>query len=394
MLYGVIEGFYGRPYSMRHRRILIRYLSHLDNAAFIYAPKNDPYHRLRWREDYPQKEWLQLTDAFDSAAEAELDFIFGISPWQFQSGDSRNLRRKVQKALDAGASGVAVLFDDIPEKADTHLAVRQIRLAEKALDGFDCRIYLCPSVYCTELLERYDGGEYLSAWRENIPADWKSFWTGDSVISRELDRNAMIRGGELLGGKPVVWDNLLADDYCLRRIYLAGIQNRIPSEHSYFLNPSSCFPVALHAVYMLLQASGVNCSWPSELGDMHDGWDILSGFHYLPHTAGNGIEFLLEELKTAVSLGPSEVLMEKLGSISSVLGRFIDSLEAVEDGFELMPYAIDVKKMISWWEDALTLSRLPARIARLEYLMYKRLPFDHPLSMITAELITKNGKGG
>jgi len=393
MLYGVVEGFYGRPYSVRQRRILIRYLSLLDEAAFVYAPKNDPFHRLRWREDYPEENWSQLAETIDTAARAGLKFIFGISPWQFNSGDSGNLRKKAERAVDAGAAGIAVLFDDIPERADAQLAVRQLELAGEALNGLDCMIYLCPSIYCMELLDRYDGGEYLSAWRDSVPRNWNSFWTGNCVISRELDENIMMRARELLGGKPAIWDNLLADDYCLRRIYLAGLHDRIPDGHSYFLNPSSCFPVALHAVYMLLQASGVSCGFPSELGDMPQTWDILSGFHYLPWHAGEAVESLLRELQNAILDGPSGQLMEKLGYMSGILGRFIDSLDGIEDGFELMPYIMDVKKIVGWWEDVLKLPSRSDRVARVRYLMFQRLPYDHPLAMFTAELSKNNGRG-
>ncbi len=254
-------------------------------------------------------------------------------------------------------------------------------------------IYLCPSIYCMELLDRFDGGEYLAAWRDSVPRSWKSFWTGNGVISSELDENIMTEARDLLGGRPVIWDNLLADDYCLRRIYLATLRNRIPEGYIYFLNPSSCFPVALHAVYMLLQALEVSCGFPSELGDMPEAWNILSGFHYLPWHPDEETESLLTELKDAVSRGPSEQLIDKLSYMSVILARFIDSLEGIEEGFELMPYVMDVKKTIGWWEDALKLSSRSERISRLRYLMFQRLPFDHPLAMITAELITNDGKG-
>ncbi|MEN8209747.1 MAG: beta-N-acetylglucosaminidase domain-containing protein [Candidatus Fermentibacteria bacterium] len=393
MLRGVVEGFYGKPYNARQRGILIRYLSLLDESAYVYAPKNDPFHRLKWRNDYPAEQWSRLTDSFIDAGESGVEFIFGISPWQFKSGDSAHLRKKAHRALDAGASGIAVLFDDIPETADALLAVRQLELAREALDGLDCAVYLCPSIYCIELLDKYEGADYLSAWRNNVPRDFLSFWTGNGVISRELDEEIMTGARELLGGEPAVWDNLLADDYCLRRIYLAGLQGRIPDCCPYYLNPSSCFPVALHAVYMLLQASGVSCAFPSELGDIPQAWDILSSFHYLPWQTGAGAESLLPDLADAVSSGPSERLMEKLGYMSEVLSRFIDSIGEIEDGFELMPYIVDVRKIICWWDDVLKLPSRSRRMSKLKYLMFERLPYDHPLAMITAELVTNFGRG-
>jgi len=390
---GVVEGYYGKPFKVRHRRILFKYISMLDNAGYVYAPKNDLFHRLRWREDYPDDEWAPISESIDASVKAGVEFIFGISPWQFNPGESCLLRRKALRAVDAGAAGIAVLFDDIPEKTDEYLAVSQLHLAEEALKGLDCKIYLCPSIYCVELLERYDGGAYLKAWRNGIRSDWKSFWTGDDVIAKEFCEDSLTRAGKMLGGKPVIWDNLLADDYCLRRIYLADLDGRIPEGYSYFLNPSSCFPVALHSVYMLLKASGISCGWPSELGSIEEAWKILSGFHHLPWSAGEETECLLADLTEAASGGSSGQLADKLRSMYLILGRFIDSIDEIDDGIELMPYAADVKKIISWWQEALLLSSRSERISRLRYLMFERLPFDHPLSMITAKASMNNGKG-
>lgn len=393
MLSGVIEGFYGRPYTPRERNILIDYLSMLDKPAYVYAPKNDPFHRLRWKEDYPAEEWLKLSETIGFAISKGLDFTFGISPWQFRSGDYRFLRKKAEKAVNAGATGIAVLFDDIPDRLNSMLAVRQLQLAAEALEGFDCMIYLCPSIYCMEFFDRYDGSEYLSAWRENVPLDWQVFWTGETVIAKDLGVNSLQGAQKLLGAKPLIWDNLLADDYSMRRIYLAGLDDRIPEGYSYFLNPSSCFPVALHAVYMLLKATGISCGWPSELGSMPGAWNILGGFHHIPWNANEETELLLSDMVEAAFEGPSRKLMEKLGTMTGVLSRFAESIEEIEDGFELMPYIVDLRKMLTWWKEALSLPSRSERIERLKYLMFERLPFDHPLSIVTSLLSTDNREG-
>ncbi len=49
-LRGVVEGYYGRPWSDEARRDVIRAIGREGMNAFVYGPKNDPYHRDRWRE--------------------------------------------------------------------------------------------------------------------------------------------------------------------------------------------------------------------------------------------------------------------------------------------------------------------------------------------------------
>ncbi|MCK4506768.1 MAG: beta-N-acetylglucosaminidase domain-containing protein, partial [Candidatus Aegiribacteria sp.] len=133
MIRGVVEGFYGRPYTSKERAVIISYLSMLDDPVYMYAPKNDPYHRLKWRQEYPSDSFEALTANIRKSRQTGVKFIFGISPWQFTDDDAEFIRKKAVKALSAGAFGISVLFDDVPDKADSELAFRQIELAEKAL---------------------------------------------------------------------------------------------------------------------------------------------------------------------------------------------------------------------------------------------------------------------
>ena len=51
---GVIEGFYGAPWSHDERLDLIRFCAQHGLNTWVHAPKDDPYHRARWREPYPE----------------------------------------------------------------------------------------------------------------------------------------------------------------------------------------------------------------------------------------------------------------------------------------------------------------------------------------------------
>ena len=60
--YGVIEGFYGHQWSWSARAHYAAFLSELGYDCYIYAPKGDPFLRSRWREDYPEDEWIKLLE--------------------------------------------------------------------------------------------------------------------------------------------------------------------------------------------------------------------------------------------------------------------------------------------------------------------------------------------
>ena len=50
---GYIEGFYGRPWSKETRKAMLEYAVSYGANTHYYAPKDDPYHRKLWREEYP-----------------------------------------------------------------------------------------------------------------------------------------------------------------------------------------------------------------------------------------------------------------------------------------------------------------------------------------------------
>ncbi len=49
---GVVEGFYGPPWSHAERLSLLGWLARQGLDTYVYAPKNDVHHRRRWREPY------------------------------------------------------------------------------------------------------------------------------------------------------------------------------------------------------------------------------------------------------------------------------------------------------------------------------------------------------
>ena len=53
---GIIEGFYGRPWTWEERRHVGGVLAAAGMDTYVYAPKDDPLHRERWREPYPDAE--------------------------------------------------------------------------------------------------------------------------------------------------------------------------------------------------------------------------------------------------------------------------------------------------------------------------------------------------
>ena len=88
---GVIEGYYGVPYSMEVTKDLFRFMARFKLNMYMYGAKSDPYHTRYWDKAYPEKisenekrfglmtqdMMKQLTQ---TAHECKVNFIWAIHP--------------------------------------------------------------------------------------------------------------------------------------------------------------------------------------------------------------------------------------------------------------------------------------------------------------------------
>ena len=64
---GVVEGFYGTPWSHEARLSQFDFYGRHKMNVYIYGPKDDPYHRGHWRVPYPEKEGLRIKELAEHA---------------------------------------------------------------------------------------------------------------------------------------------------------------------------------------------------------------------------------------------------------------------------------------------------------------------------------------
>jgi protein O-GlcNAcase/histone acetyltransferase len=116
-LAGVVEGFYGRPWTCSQRRELFCRMRQSSMNTYIYAPKDDIKHRSLWRQPYTKEEENKLKLLIDASNEEDVTFVYAISPGldiSFSSaGDIAALKRKMKQVSKLGCHAFALLFDDI-----------------------------------------------------------------------------------------------------------------------------------------------------------------------------------------------------------------------------------------------------------------------------------------
>ncbi len=217
---GVIEGYYGRPWSWEMREAQARFLAAHGYGFYIYAPKADAYLRRRWREDHPAGEADSLARMARACADVSVAFGVGLSPYEawrdFGEETKVALARKLAFFAQAGVTDLALLFDDMKgDQAD--LAEAQVRMAHFAAERWaGRRLVVCPTVYTDDpVLRRVFGPTpegYLDDLGRLLDPAIEVFWTGEEVCSREYSPGHLERVGAQLRRKPTLWDNYPVND--------------------------------------------------------------------------------------------------------------------------------------------------------------------------------------
>ncbi|XP_039580770.1 protein O-GlcNAcase-like isoform X3 [Passer montanus] len=370
-LCGVVEGFYGRPWSMDQRKLLFQWLQHRGLNCYMYAPKDELKHRLLWREPYTEHEAARMRSLIEAAQEQGVEFIFAVSAGQdmvFSSaGDRLLLQQKLRQVAAMGCRSFALLFDDIDPcmcQADRDvfpsLAQAQASVANEVYQelGQPSTFLFCPTEYCSSLCSPSPSQScYLQTIGQELLPGIAVIWTGEpgaalghthvqclwpravlgeppasdaavvpltgvcspsqagvgagallsclghcnlisvslsllrvcdgpcaprvslpdgpgpKVVSQELSAELLQEVEAVLRRCPVIWDNLYANDYDCRRVFLGPYMGRAPGLMSrlqgLLLNPNCELQanfIPIHTLGTWFQSELGSCAQPDRAG--------------------------------------------------------------------------------------------------------------------------------
>ena len=225
---GYIEGYYGRLLSFEERHQLLSTLHDLSMDSYLYAPKEDVFHRFDWRRPYP-KDWCANFASFCAVARSKhIRILAGIAPgldfaFYNNKDDKAKLRAKAEQLSEAGADGLVLMFDDI--SADLSVfsrpasaRARLMRLASWLQAETGCPVFLVPRLYADEI--EGDHAAYAADLNQHLAEDITVFTCGVTIVAEKvsLPDKAGILANKLT--RPlIIWDNLYCNDYCPRRLF-------------------------------------------------------------------------------------------------------------------------------------------------------------------------------
>uniref|UniRef100_A0A4W4GG85 Protein O-GlcNAcase n=1 Tax=Electrophorus electricus TaxID=8005 RepID=A0A4W4GG85_ELEEL len=264
-----VNSFYGRPWTMEQRKELFRRQHKWGLNTYLYAPKDDYKHRMFWREMYSVEEAEQLMTLISAAKEQGIEFIYAISPGLditfSNQKEVSTLKRKLDQVSHFGCKSFALLFDDIDHNmcpADKEVfssfAHAQVSITNEIFQylGEPETFLFCPTEYCgTFCYPSVAQSPYLRTIGEKLLPGIEILWTGPKVVSKDITVESIEEVTKILRRPPVIWDNIHANDYDQKRLFLGPYKGRstelIPRLKGVLTNPNCEFESNFVAIHTL-----------------------------------------------------------------------------------------------------------------------------------------------
>jgi hyaluronoglucosaminidase len=243
---GVVEGFYGQPWSHQQRMRAIEFFGDFNMNSYFLAPKDDPLQRFNWRSPFAADFLAQAQELSEHGKRHGISFVVCVSPGlsvQYSNpADVDAVAHRYKQLLEIGITHFGLLWDDIswelshPEDISTYptTAAAQADFSNKVWDQIiavddRAQLTLCPMQYSGRGNEAYlvDLGQALKS-RINI------MWTGRQIISEYLDvADAVIFERSAL--RPALyWDNFPVNDGSLQSsLFIGPLRGRETGLHKY-----------------------------------------------------------------------------------------------------------------------------------------------------------------
>lgn len=328
---GVIEGFYGKPWTQADRFDLLDFSQDHSLDFYIYAPKADAFLRRRWREPYPRENEEILREISDRALAAQVEFGIGFSPYEiyreWNSEARRILAERLRLFRDLKIKKLGLFFDDM--KGDqAKLADLQAEVAHFTAEYLpDAQIILCPTYYSDDpVLDRMFGDRpalYLETLGRKLHPGIEVIWTGPKICSKEYPAAHLTQVSSALGRKLWLWDNYPVNDgprmcpFLHLRPFTGRAGAIAPFVSAHGINPMN--QASLSRIPILTELEARTAVLRGELYDAESAW-----LRAAQEVTGDAafVEQLRSDLPQFLDLGWKEIGSEGRANISKIYGRF------------------------------------------------------------------------
>lgn len=238
---GIIEGFYGKPWTVEERRRVLSVLSGRGMNEYFYGPKDDPFHRDRWDELYGENDADTLKTLIAIARENCMEFRYMLAPGlsiRYSSEEDRaKLRAKYRQVMGFGVKKFGLLLDDLesaelyaedaevyPRQVDAHIDLtNHIFDYIRSLDP-EAELIVCPTQYWGDTSR-----DYTVSLGRGIRPECEMFYTGPYICSDRLTCDFAEKFRRDTGKTVIWWDNYPVNDMeMVDELHLRPLKGREP----------------------------------------------------------------------------------------------------------------------------------------------------------------------
>ncbi|MGZ9761992.1 beta-N-acetylglucosaminidase domain-containing protein [Mycoplasma sp. 394] len=254
---GVVEGYYGNPWSLQDRQDYMKWGSYYKLNAYMYSPKDDPKHRIKWRELYTQDELDRLIKPLAKLGnQTKVRFIYTLHPFSDSrmtianyDSDLKVLKAKFKQVIDAGVRQIGVLGDDFgkpfksgnDQNAETQSENQQKKFLEDLVSWLKELKKDYPDLVLTipYVVDEYmgDGQKYFASFPPEVSVvmtsgaifgtvnnDWLKKY--DQTLSNQIQtQNTDSKTTANMVNPPLLWINWPVSDQAKTKLILGGYKN-------------------------------------------------------------------------------------------------------------------------------------------------------------------------
>ncbi|QKT05395.1 beta-N-acetylglucosaminidase domain-containing protein [Mycoplasma sp. OR1901] len=227
---GVIEGYYGSPWSLEDRLEYMKWGTYYKLNGYFYAPKDDPKHSHKWRELYTDEEIERLIKPLaETGNETKVRYIYTLHPFfgnrmteQNYDESLKTLKAKFLQTIKAGVRQIGILADDAGTPfngANSH--AMQKKLLEDMVNWLK---EIQPEYPGLKTTLPYVVQEYMG-WGETFfstfPKEVQVVMTGGRIWG-EISENFTREFTKKVGRGPMLWINWPCSDNSKSHLILGG----------------------------------------------------------------------------------------------------------------------------------------------------------------------------
>ena len=415
---GIIEGYYGVPYSAAVTKDLFRFMARYKLNTYMYGAKSDPYHSRYWSEPYPthisaEQERIgylsqdMMRDITATAHACKVNFVWAIHPGKAfadpaDTGVIDRIMRKLESMYGLGVRQFGVFVDDVGVPSDPaimqlcadNLTTLQQRIDERwnkpgAAPTDTVRpLHYVPQLYAYGWVDLERGRQFYESLR-STPSKVNIYITGRNVWSVPNNHDlALVQSW--LGREVSWWWNYPCNDQDMSKLFVSDtytnfrdethiinterLEHTLSGTNTVIINPMQQGELSKIALFGVADYTWNNGAWnnertwdaaipavfePSVVGqDMVDAFRIIAP--HLRYYDNDALDYYVVRYKQSVQRGnPSP---EALINVLSTVNDACNQLRTIEPRLN----SLDTSASNSWISQKLLYNDLRPWLLRLE----------------------------